>query len=159
MKAKKVHEMEGFTRGGDPYAKLGIGDKIERDKRKIRAYAEERGYKFNDENRKVGSVTISRITVPTRYNEPHSFGSNRRIGDSSEFDVEAIQYTFTYPPGWGETPISLRKRWLRADGTGGKQNLMGRFASIEDALKRVSVNIPKEIAKSMRALNFSDMPP
>ncbi len=26
MKAKKVHEKEEFTRGGDPYRKMGLGD-------------------------------------------------------------------------------------------------------------------------------------
>lgn len=169
MKAKFVKEsLLEFERGktyDDVKDILEIGDQRVRDKTRLKRFAEENGYAFEEDPRN-GTL---RVTVPMEIEERHTYDTSGdymwayKDRDRPKFKVEAVQYTITYPDdyysrkdakysGWADagTPISLRKRWLNKLGRGLKQQLMGRFRDIKEAIRRIEQSIPKERAKSIK---------
>lgn len=160
MKAKFVREsLLEFERGktyDDVKDILQIGDQRFRDKTRLKRFAEENGYSF-DEDPRNGTL---RVTVPMEMEEIKTdyVPGGPAWGVRNKFKVESVQYTITYPSGvdyhgtnWADegTPISLRKRWLNKLGRGLKQQLMGRFGDIKEAIRRIEQSIPKERAKSI----------
>ena len=154
MKAKFVREsLLEFERGktyDDVKDILQIGDQRVRDRTRLKRFAEENGYAF-DEDPRNGTL---RVTVPMEFEESHNYASTRDCEhwkNPKKFSVDSVQYTITYPEGWDEagTPISLRKRWMKG-GKGIKQTLMDRVATIGEAIKRIEKSIPKERAKSAK---------
>jgi hypothetical protein len=117
---------------------IGIGNPLARMRNMIKEFAEKNKYEF------VESKASLRLRVPIKYKEKYDAGSR----ESKTFNVESMEYTVTFPQGWTETPMSLRKRWLGVTGSGVKQNLMGRFSDPRDVIERIQTSIKNEMKKA-----------
>lgn len=139
MRARYIFESLDFRRGMDPHSALGIGNEKLRDQNKLRDFAESHGFNFS-----ISKKGVPIISFPVDFEEylEYDWKTGSKYGWAKK-----MEYIITYPEGWDETPIALRKRWVGAKGTGIKQALVGRFKYIEDAIEKIEKHSSKDLLK------------
>jgi len=147
MKARFVSEAINFERGKDLSAPemLGIGNKHIQGINRLKGFAEEHGFDFFENKKK-----ILILTIPLDLEVAHNYASSGTIwGDRGSFASDALRYKVNWPKGWedSDTPISVRKVWM-SGGKETKQNLMGRVPDMDEAIRKIKVSYPKEIKKA-----------
>jgi hypothetical protein len=157
MKARLVSENIHFEKGRDPRASMGIGDKKAQFKKELQHFAEEMGWEFNITP--LGVVTLTTpFSLDVYHNLESSKGDWRNYGRHGKFAADALRYKTSWLDDWAEygTPLSLRKVYMR-DGKEIKQNLMYRLPDIQEVIRRIRANYPKELKKAgivSEAINF-----
>ena len=145
MKAQFVYENIHFERRELTPEVLGIGNKKAQAQNRLRIYAEEKGWPIGETKK-----GIQIITLPLTREVPHNIESSGKIwGDKGSFRADALRYKVAWIDAWEEegTPLSLRKVYMR-NGKETKQNLMGRMPDMQEVIRRIEVNYPKELKKA-----------
>ena len=145
MKARLVSENINFERGRDPRDAMNIGLPRAQAERKLRAFADKMGWEFWETPRGIWTLTTP-LDLEVAHNM-ESTGGYKGTYDYGSFQADSLRYKVSWQEGsWG-TLISLRKVYMQ-NGKEVKQNKMDEFPEIEDVIKRIELNYPKELRKA-----------
>jgi anti-sigma28 factor (negative regulator of flagellin synthesis) len=145
MRAQFVNENIGFERGYDPRDIMRIGDPKARAERKLEAFADKMEWVFWKTPKGIWTITTP-LDVEIAHNM-ESTGGFKGTYNYGSFNADSLRYKISWVEGWGETPLSLRKAYMK-NGEEVKQNLMDRFEDIDEVIMRIKLNYPKELRRA-----------
>lgn len=148
MRAQFVNEKLDFERRELSPATLGIGNKKAQAKNRLIQFAEEKGWPIDETKKGIQIITLP-LSMEIKHNQESS-GGYKGTFQYGDFSADALRYKISWVDGWDETPLSLRKVYMR-EGKEIKQNLMGRMEDMDEVIKRIEKNYPKELKKTIQS--------